>query len=191
MNWPNRLTVLRMILSPLFFLAYVFPAWSGGGFLLSAVSMGLIFVIIEASDVLDGYIARRFGLVTDIGKVLDPFADVLSRITYFFCFTLSGLMPAWVFLIIIYRELAVTFLRMVLIRRGVAMAASVWGKAKAVTYALGGLLGVVFEIAARTGVEKAVFLDILGTAALLVFVFGALSSVLSFFMYLVNARPKF
>jgi len=180
-----------MILSPLFFLAYVFPAWSGGGFLLSAVSMGLIFVIIEASDVLDGYIARRFGLVTDIGKVLDPFADVLSRITYFFCFTLSGLMPAWVFLIIIYRELAVTFLRMVLIRRGVAMAASVWGKAKAVTYALGGLLGVVFEIAARTGVEKAVFLDILGTAALLVFVFGALSSVLSFFMYLVNARPKF
>jgi len=56
----------------------------------------------------------------------------------------SGLMPAWIFLVLLYRELGVTFLRMVLIRRGIAMAASVWGKAKAMTYALGGVLGVVY-----------------------------------------------
>ena len=122
MTLPNKLTVLRLILSPIFFVVYFLPDWTGGGGGISAAAVLLIFVVIEVSDVLDGYFARRLGLVSDIGKVIDPFADVMSRMTYFFCFTLAGLMPAWIFLLLIYRELGATFLRMLLIRRGIALA---------------------------------------------------------------------
>ena len=190
MNWPNRLTVLRIILSPLFYVVFFLPQWTGRGEVFSSLAVVLLFLIIEVSDVLDGYLARKYGSVTDIGKVIDPFADVLSRMTYFFCFTLSGLMPAWIFLFLIYRELGATFLRMLLIRKGIAMAASVWGKAKAVTYAAGGVLGVVYITLSRSisGYEK--MLEILSTAALVVFVLALVSSYLSFGTYVKKAAPK-
>ncbi len=208
MNWPNKLTVLRIILSPVFFIFYFLPDWTGafgGGVasagsvipavsrisIISTVAVVLIFIIIEVSDVLDGLIARRFGLVTDIGKVIDPFADVMSRMTYFFCFTLSGLMPAWIFLVLIYRELGATFLRMLMIRKGVAMAASMWGKAKAVTYAVGGILGVIHFVVLHLLSDLELLLEGIALAAVVVFALGALSSVLSFGTYVIKAFPEF
>jgi CDP-diacylglycerol--glycerol-3-phosphate 3-phosphatidyltransferase len=201
MNWPNRLTILRIILSPVFFVFYFLPEWTGTDTAVSQSAVGspipvisagavvLIFVIIEVSDVLDGVIARKFGLVTDIGKVIDPFADVMSRMTYFFCFTLSGLMPAWIFLVLIYRELGATFLRLLMIRKGVAMAASIWGKAKAVTYALGGILGVLHFFFLQVLPDYRILVEGAAVAALVVFVLGALSSVLSFGTYVARALP--
>ncbi len=190
MTLPNKLTVLRLILSPIFFVVYFLPDWTGGGGGISAAAVLLIFVVIEVSDVLDGYFARRLGLVSDIGKVIDPFADVMSRMTYFFCFTLAGLMPAWIFLLLIYRELGATFLRMLLIRRGIALAASVWGKAKAITYALGGILGVLHYFFHSYDLLPAAALYGIRSAAVVVFVLGALSSLLSFAGYLVKAAPQ-
>lgn len=194
MNWPNRLTVFRIILSPLFFVAFFLPEWSTetGEAVnsISSIIVAVIFVVIEISDVLDGYLARKHGTVTDIGKVIDPFADVLSRMTYFFCFTLSGLMPAWIFLLLIYRELGATFLRMVMLRRGIAMAASVWGKAKAVTYALGGILGVGHIVISRSVPRFESLLEGLSTAALIVFVAAFISSYFSFGSYVVKAIPS-
>lgn len=151
--------------------------------MLSIVLIVALFAASELTDFLDGYFARKLQLVTDIGKVIDPFADVMSRLTYFFCFTMSGLMPAWIFLILLYRELGITFLRMLMIRRGIAMAASVWGKAKAVTYALGGVLGLVYIVLFRLS-PRLSMLGALKTAVVGVFILGALSSIISFVIYI-------
>jgi len=187
MNLPNTLTVLRIILSPLFFVFFFLPEWFGGGEIFSIIMIILLFFGSELTDFFDGYFARRLNLVTDVGKVIDPFADVMSRLTYFFCFTLSGLMPPWIFLILLYRELGITFLRMLLIRRGITMAASIWGKAKALTYALGGILGLLYTVLFRLNID----LSWLGSLVLAVFVLGAFSSVLSFLTYIRSAARDF
>ncbi|MDZ7795071.1 MAG: CDP-diacylglycerol--glycerol-3-phosphate 3-phosphatidyltransferase [Spirochaetia bacterium] len=186
MNLPNTLTVIRIILAPVFFVAFFFPEWTGAGHIASLIVLVIVFVVMEVSDFLDGYFASKYKMVTDIGKVIDPFGDVMSRMTYFFCFTLIGLMPAWIFLILLYRELGITFLRMLMIRRGIAMAASVWGKAKAVTYAAGGVLGLLYTISIRFDPSLG-FLPSLKAFTLAVFILGAISSVLSFLTYIRTA----
>jgi len=186
MNLPNTLTVIRIILAPIFFAAFFFSEWTGAGHIVLLVVLALVFAVMEVSDFLDGYFARKYQQVTEIGKVIDPFGDVMSRMTYFFCFTLIGLMPAWIFLILLYRELGITFLRMLMIRRGIAMAASVWGKAKAVTYAAGGVLGLLYTISMRIDPSLG-FLPSLKVFTLVVFILGAISSVLSFITYIRTA----
>lgn len=189
MNLPNTLTMVRIVLAPLFFVAFFWGEWTGCCGITALVLTAVIFGASELTDFLDGYYARKHNLVTDIGKVIDPFADVLSRMTYFFCFTMSGLMPAWIFLILIYRELGITFLRMLLIRRGIAMAASVWGKAKALTYTAGGILGLVYTIVFRMGPDAG-FLPALLLFTQAVFLLGAFSSVFSFIKYILAAAPE-
>ena len=102
----------------------------------------LLFIIIELTDLADGQIARRTGQISDTGKLLDPFADSLSRLTYFLCFTIAGIMEVWVFLIILYRDLGVSFIRLLMSRRGIAMASRMSGKIKAWVYALCGVIGL-------------------------------------------------
>lgn len=184
MNLPNKLTVLRIILSPLYFVFFFLPQWTGGGALVSAILLSLVFILIEVSDLLDGYIARKHNLVTDIGKVLDPFADVLSRLTYFVCFAYAGIMPLWILLVLMYREIGITFVRMLMMRKGTAMAASVFGKAKAVTYMLSGIVGLFMHISGLIGLPQGLH-AVLRVAGLVIFVVAALSSVLSFLTYIV------
>lgn len=190
-NLPNKLTVLRLILAPLFFIAFFLPSWfgSGGNSSLSVISgwlLLILFVLIELSDLLDGIIARRWNLMTDLGKVLDPFADVISRITYFICLAYASIMPLWIFLIILYREFLVTFLRMVLMGEGTAMAANVWGKFKAVLYAVSAIAGIILVVITRVmpGLSWA---DMY--AAVLQWVFGvtAAVSLLSFIIYFMTS----
>ncbi|MBN2049127.1 MAG: CDP-diacylglycerol--glycerol-3-phosphate 3-phosphatidyltransferase [Spirochaetales bacterium] len=186
MNVPTRLTVLRIVLSPVFFVVWFFPLWTGKGFFLSAVLLIVLFIVQEVTDVLDGAIARKQGLVTDLGKVLDPFADVMSRMTFFICFTGTGFMPLWIFTLLIYRELAMTFLRLLMIRQGVALAASIWGKLKAVVYNIAGIAGVAIVALSRFGVPGDV-VDILKKVALYIFLLAAFSSMASFATYAVRA----
>ena len=187
MTLPNKITIGRIILAPVFFISYFLPSrWpSLNG--LSSILILSIFAGIEISDFLDGYLARKYNLVSDLGKVLDPFADVISRVTYFLCFVSSGLMPLWIFLIIIYRELGITFLRMMMISRGVVVAASLWGKLKAITYAVSGVLGVLFVSFERFGI----FSDImkpLRISLIIVFYLSAFAAVASFLVYLKAAK---
>ncbi len=183
MTLPNKITIARIILAPLFFISYFLPQWTDGLNGISASLILFIFASIELSDFLDGYLARKYNLVTDLGKVLDPFADVLSRVTYFLCFAFSGLMPLWVFLIIIYRELAITFLRMMMMGRGIVVAASLWGKLKAITYAVSGVLGVIVVSFERLGFFQS-YIDLFKLILLIVFYLAAFASVGSFLFYL-------
>ena len=187
MTLPNKITVARIILAPLFFISYFLPEWTGGFYEISAYLILIIFAGIEISDFLDGYLARKYNLVSDLGKVMDPFADVLSRITYFLCFAFTGLMPLWIFLIIIYRELAITFLRMMMMGRGIVVAASLWGKLKAITYAVSGVLGVAVVGMDRLGILLD-YLSILKILLLVVFYLSALAAVGSFLAYLKASK---
>ena len=187
MNLPTKLTVSRIILSPVFFLVWFLPIWTGHGAFISAIFLIVLFIVQELTDVLDGAIARKRNLVTEVGKVLDPFADVMSRMTFFICFTGSSLMPVWVFTILLYRELAITFLRLLMIRRGIAMAASIWGKLKAVVYTLAGITGISAVVISRFGLSEDIAIT-LETIALYVFILAALASVSSFVTYAVRAR---
>jgi CDP-diacylglycerol--glycerol-3-phosphate 3-phosphatidyltransferase len=141
--------MVRILLSPVFFLCWFLPAWTGAPEMPVMAALLVIFMVMELTDLADGHLARRLGQVSELGKVLDPFADSVSRLTYFLCFTASGIMPLWVFLAVLYRDLGVSFIRQMAAGRGTMMAARASGKIKALVYALAGLGGVIFHVAAN------------------------------------------
>ena len=131
MNLPNKLTVLRIILIPFvmfFYLASFIP------FGIGKIVALIIFVIAALTDLLDGKIARKYNLVTNLGKFLDPIADKILTSTVLFMLIADGTIPApWgviVVTIIIAREFMVSALRLLAASKGTVLAADIWGKAK-------------------------------------------------------------
>ncbi len=185
MNIPNKITVVRMILTPIFFVSFFLPIWISPSLSsLSAILMLILWVLIELSDLADGYIARKYHLVTDLGKVLDPFSDTLARLTYFVCLISVSVMPVWVFIIIMYREFSIVFLRMLMMKTGKAVAANNWGKAKAVMYAISGIAGILYVSFSRL-LEVQGWKEIINPIILVLFVITALASITSFITYLI------
>jgi CDP-diacylglycerol--glycerol-3-phosphate 3-phosphatidyltransferase len=137
------LTSLRLLFAPLF--AWTFVTGYGGrpnlAWLWAAVAVAALS---EFTDAIDGVVARRRGQVTDFGKVLDPSADSLARLTAFISFMVCGIIPLWMFLVFMYRDLLMGLLRVVCASRGTVLAARKSGKLKAVIQALAifGVLGV-------------------------------------------------
>jgi CDP-diacylglycerol--glycerol-3-phosphate 3-phosphatidyltransferase len=133
------LTLGRLVLAPVFFVLWGFAAPGLGGWL---IGIWIVFGLIEVSDLLDGHLARTLGQESELGKVLDPFADSLSRLTYFICFSGSGLMPLWILLILVYRDVAVAYIRVMAAKGQGLMAARLSGKLKAWIYAVAGVAGI-------------------------------------------------
>ncbi len=125
MNTPNKLTLLRILMIPLFVAALLIPAvpWR---FLVAAI----LFAAASFTDLLDGYLARRDNLVTDFGKFMDPLADKLLVTSAIVCFLELGFTSALVVIIILSRDLLVTSLRLVAAGSGKVIAADIWGKFK-------------------------------------------------------------
>ena len=182
MNLPNKLTVTRLIMVPVFFISFLISSLSfKGAEVISTVMMVICYAVAELSDLLDGKIARKYNLVTDLGKVLDPFADTLSHLTFFVCFMKIGIMPVWSFIIIMWREFAILFLRMLMMRVGKAVPANIFGKSKTVFYALTTLLSIIYMIL-KTFAPG----GWMGTYEIVLYVFfalAALASLLSFVTY--------
>ncbi|HOE84495.1 MAG TPA: CDP-diacylglycerol--glycerol-3-phosphate 3-phosphatidyltransferase [Sphaerochaeta sp.] len=183
MNTPNKLTVSRLVMAPIFFIAFHLPIWVDSRLSkLSAILIIILWVLTELSDLLDGQIARRANLVTDLGKVMDPFADTISRMTYFVCFISVSMMPIWAFILIMWRELSILFVRMLMMGKGAAVPANIWGKSKAVLYAISGALGILavnLGIWAPASALSAVVQKSLNP----VFALAAAASVISFLTY--------
>lgn len=153
MNIANLLTSLRIVLSPVFFVFAFLPLWGGSGFApVSVVALWVLFIVIELTDLFDGIAARALGIVSDLGKLLDPFSDVVSRLTYFIVFTAFSIMPVWMFTLILYREVGIIFVRMMMTREGIALAARAGGKLKAVLYAVSTALGLLMLTHVRLGI---------------------------------------
>ena len=126
MNLPNKLTLLRIILVPAVMATILIE------FPFHFAAAGLLFVIASITDALDGRIARRDNLITDFGKFADPLADKILVISVLVCFVKYGLCCAVPLVIIIFREFAVTSVRLVAAASGKVIAANMWGKVKTV-----------------------------------------------------------
>lgn len=131
MNLPNKLTILRIILIPImmfFYLANFIPYGIG-----KVVAL-IIFIVAALTDLLDGKIARKHNLVTNLGKFLDPIADKILTASVLFMIIADGTIPApygaIVVTIIIAREFMVSALRLIAASQGIVLAADIWGKAK-------------------------------------------------------------
>ena len=139
MNLPNKLTVLRILMIPIFIVLAVAPLDWGeliiGGTALPITQLvaAIIFAVASITDWLDGKIARKHNLVTNFGKFADPLADKMLVMTAFIVLVEQGKAAAWIVAIIVCRELAVTGLRLLLVEGGEVMAAAWPGKVKTAT----------------------------------------------------------
>ena len=126
MNLPNKLTIMRVILIPFFvffLLSPYFPAY--GNYIAVA-----IFIVASLTDMLDGKIARKYNLVTNFGKFMDPLADKLLVCSAMICLIELDRLAAWIVIVIIAREFIISGFRLVASDNGVVIAASSWGKFK-------------------------------------------------------------
>ena len=157
MNIPNRITVSRICLIPIFVLVMVLDFRWGDITLLGATMpvehlvVGIIFIVASLTDWIDGYYARKHDLVTNMGKFLDPLADkLLVSAAFILLIEISDKVPAWIIIVIISREFAVTGLRLICAEQGEVVAANQLGKIKtwaqivAITLLL--LHNVIFEM---------------------------------------------
>ena len=127
MNLPNKLTIFRVILIPFFVVLLLFDLTAYDKWIALA-----IFIVASLTDFLDGHIARKYNLVTNFGKFMDPLADKLLVCSAMICLEELSRIPAWVVIIIIAREFIISGFRLVASDNGVVIAASYWGKFKTV-----------------------------------------------------------
>ncbi len=139
MNLPNKLTILRICLVPFMIGALLID------FPLHYFVSGLIFGAASLTDFFDGKIAREKGLITDFGKFADPLADKILVISALVCFVALGLCDPVLVIIVLFREFAITSIRLVAASNGTVIAANIWGKAKTVTQIVAIVAVFVFQ----------------------------------------------
>ena len=128
MNLPNKLTIFRVLLIPFFVVVLLINSDNS----INRYIADAIFIIASLTDMLDGKIARKYNLVTDFGKFMDPLADKLLVCSALICLIETRQVPAWVVIIIIAREFVISGFRLVASDNGIVIAASYWGKFKTV-----------------------------------------------------------
>ena len=143
MNLPNKLTVLRVIMVPFF---VFFMLTDVGGAANKWIAL-VLFIVASLTDMLDGKIARKYNLVTNFGKFMDPLADKLLVCSAMICLIPSGKLPTAVVIVIIAREFIISGFRLVAADNGVVIAASYWGKFKT-TFQMIGVVLLIFNIPA-------------------------------------------
>lgn len=128
MNLPNKLTMLRVIMIPFF---VFFMLTNVGGANSQWIAL-VIFIAASLTDLLDGKIARKYNLITDFGKFMDPLADKMLVISAMICLVSMDRIPAWIVIVIVAREFIISGFRLIAADKGVVIAASYWGKFKTV-----------------------------------------------------------
>ena len=126
MNIPNILSLLRIIMIPIFYVGFFSDITN------CSLFAALIFIVASLTDWFDGFLARKWSLVTNFGKIMDPLADKLLVMTALVCLLTSFRIPAWAVIVILAREMAITGLRIIAASEGVVVAADMLGKFKTV-----------------------------------------------------------
>ena len=153
MNLPNKLTILRIVLVAVF-MFFLFLH----GVIFKCLALA-IFLTASFTDFLDGYIAKKNNMVTDFGKLMDPIADKILVLSAFLAFVEMELIPAWMAVIIIFREFAVTGLRVAALGQGKVLAADDGGKHKMVSQVFSILAVLLFLIFREAGIKVFGFWD--------------------------------
>ncbi len=135
MNLPNKLTLARMALIPFFIIFLLMQHY---------YIAASIFIAASLTDFLDGYIARKYHLVTSFGKLMDPLADKLLVMSALVCLVELGDVPSWMVIIIISREFIISILRAVAASEGIVIAASKWGKYKTISQ-MAAIISILFR----------------------------------------------
>lgn len=151
MNLPNKLTIIRVLMIPFF---VVFMLTDIGGSAGKYIALAL-FILASLTDLLDGKIARKYNLVTNFGKFMDPLADKLLVCAAMICLVETGRLAAWIVIIIMSREFIISGFRLIASDNGIVIAASYWGKFKTVFQMimiclliadLGGVFGIIEQV---------------------------------------------
>ena len=151
MNLPNKLTTLRVLMIPFF---VIFMLTNLGGAYANYIAVA-IFIVASLTDLLDGKIARKYHLVTNFGKFMDPLADKLLVCSALICLVEMERLAAWMVIVIISREFIISGFRLIASDNGVVIAASYWGKFKTtfqmvmivlLILNLGGIFSVITEV---------------------------------------------
>ena len=150
MNLPNKLTMFRVVLIPFFIVFLLIPITPYDKWIALAV-----FIIASLTDLLDGKIARKYHLVTNFGKFMDPLADKLLVCSALICLIELNKIPSWMVIIIIAREFIISGFRLVASDNGVVIAASYWGKFKT-TFQMAAVCLLIADIEALFWVTQAV-----------------------------------
>jgi CDP-diacylglycerol--glycerol-3-phosphate 3-phosphatidyltransferase len=186
MTLADKVTAIRLVFAPCFFIVYllhiVAPFWVPITAPWTVPVLWILFFITEITDLIDGKIARSRKEVSDFGKLFDPFADTLVWITFFLCFVVDRILPVIPFLVILYREFGILFLRNLMLKMGIAMGARRGGKIKAFAYMFTGIAALLASSVQRLGIGGPYF-GILRTAALAFFIISVLISLISFADY--------
>lgn len=134
-NLPNLLSLSRVFLAPLVMVFLAVRGQFGNllGVNIGDILAGIVFIVASLTDAVDGYIARKHGIVTNLGKFIDPLADKILVVAALISLVELQRLPAWIVVIIVSREFIVSGVRMVAAAEGVVIAASAGGKAKTVT----------------------------------------------------------
>ena len=190
MKTSNAFTLTRILFAPVFFILYFIPIWTGLFTKASLLVAIPLLCFAEFTDFLDGHYARKHNEVSDFGKIFDPFADVILHMTTFVCLMFSvesatGYTPRFVFILIMYREMSQTFLRMVAAKKGIAIAARKGGKIKTVCYVVSGFYALFLETLVRLDCIPECF-GVLKTVSICLFVLSLILSYASFIDYLVH-----
>lgn len=143
----NCLTLMRVVISPIFLIFYIWHAQIGVSYVVLPYILLFLLIISELSDAFDGYFARKYDQVTDLGKLMDPMADSIARISVFLTFTAGRVgIPMLLVFIFIYRDSVISTLRTVCALKGFALDARPSGKIKAIIQAIATFIVVILMI---------------------------------------------
>lgn len=164
MSIANYFTFIRIFISPIFLLVYIYHDFFGITQTLLPYVLIFLLCVSELSDAFDGYLARKYNQVTDFGKILDPMADSIARLSYFLTFTAEPVrLPLALIFIFLYRDSVVSTLRTICALKGFALAARTSGKIKAGIQALSALIVLIMMIPHSMGYLNASTLQIVST----------------------------
>lgn len=184
MSIANYFTFVRIFISPLFLLIYLEHDLLGISSQMLPYALLLLLGISELSDACDGYLARKFNQVTDLGKVLDPMADSISRISVFLTFTLDPVrLPMLLIFTFLYRDSVVSTLRTICALKGFALAARTSGKIKAAIQAFAAFIVLLLMIPHSLGMLSTESLHFYSTAVVTI---ASLYTIYSGFDYIYS-----
>ncbi len=186
MGFALFLTLIRLVISPIFVVLYLYHGEMGISLGILPYYLLALLALCELSDVFDGVVARRTGQVTDLGKLLDPMADSIVRISFLFTFTRGIVqLPLLLVLVFVYRDMFISTLRTLCALRGKALAARTSGKLKAIIQAVTIFAVVILMIPLGQGL---ISLQLFQSLCFYIASFAAVYTVASGAEYLVNNR---
>jgi cardiolipin synthase len=162
---PNIFSVIRILLIPIFVILF-FSSFKNHN-----IVSALILIFSGFTDVLDGYIARKYNLITDLGKLLDPFADKLTQATVCICLVIQNIAPYWLLIIFVVKELLMIVGGARIVKRGIEISSSKW---------FGKVATVVFFLV----MTSIILFDLKGEIVVIMILISLVFMIFSFFMYL-------